>query len=137
MYIPKHPNYIKSSNLMFLSTAIALISYLLLPDYFTSTKIIIGTSIGLLVCVGLAFLVRQGIDWVKYLLLVLFVLGCIGLPFILLRIIENPISGSISIVQTIIQLWAVVLLFKVPPVPKSNSMQQFRDSISTKNDESL
>lgn len=137
MYIPKHPNYVKASNLMFCTVALGLISMVIFPGYLNSTKNIIISGLSLGLVVGLSFLIRQGFDWVKYLILVLFILGCTSLPFTIMHFAERPLLSSISILQVIMQLWALVLLFKVPPLPKSNAMQQFKDSLSSKEDGSL
>ncbi len=137
MYIPKHPNYVKSSNLMFGTVVLGLISLLLFPGYLSSTKSTIISILSLGFMVGVSFLVRQGFDWVKYLLLVLFILGCVGLPFTLMHFPERPLLTSISLIQALIQLWAIVLLFKIPPLPKNNAMQQFNDSLNAKDNEPL
>jgi hypothetical protein len=137
MYIPKHPNYVKASNLMLGTVALGFISILAFPSYLSSTKNIIVSVLSIGFVVALSFLIRQRFDWVKYLILVLFVLGCTSLPFTIMHFAERPLLSSISILQIIMQLWALVLLFKVPPLPKSNAMQQFKDSLSSKVDGSL
>jgi asparagine N-glycosylation enzyme membrane subunit Stt3 len=137
MYVPKHSNYIKASNLMFGTVALSLINFLVFPDYLSSTKNIIVSLVSLAFVVGISFLVRQGIDWLKYLLLVLFIIGCIGLPFTITNFSERPLLSMIGILQTVLQLWAIVLLFKIPAIQKINSTQQFEDNLNGKGSGSL
>ena len=109
-----HPNYIKSSNLIFGTVGLGLINFFFSSD-FLNTGQNIATAIFILVIIaGIGFLVRQGKAWVKYLLLVFTVFGLIGIPFIINNITQTPVVGLINIAQTIMQIWAMVILFKVP-----------------------
>jgi hypothetical protein len=109
-----HPNYIKSSNLILATLGLGLMNTFFSKEIFSSVQNIATAATTLLFIAGLAYLVRQGKDWVKYLLLVVMILGMFGLPFIFINIIENPVVGVLNIAQTAMQVWAVVLLFKIP-----------------------
>lgn len=107
-----HPNYIKSSNLILSIILIGCINFFLPGNSFSdgrsiATIIFIFTAIGIL-----AYLVRQGLSWVKYLLLVLSIIGTI--PSLILALSGNTIVGILNITQGILQIWAIVLLFKIP-----------------------
>jgi hypothetical protein len=109
-----HQNYIKSSNLIFGTVGLGLINLLFSTDFLNSKQNIVTVILTLLIIVGIGFLVRQGKDWVKYLLLVFTLGGLIGIPFIIKNITLRPIVGLINILQTIMQIGAMLLLFKVP-----------------------
>ena len=109
-----HSNFIKSSNLIFGTVGLGLINFFFSSDILNSGKNVAIATITLLFIIGIGFLVRRGKHWVKYLLLILTILGLIGIPFIINNILEKPIVGIINIAQTIMQLWAMILLFQVP-----------------------
>ena len=107
-------NFIKSSNLVLGTAVLGLINLLLSRDILTDVKNIAIAILTLLFIIGLGFLIRQGQNWVKYLLLVLTIVGTIGIPFIITNITEKPLIGIINLAQTVMQIWATILLFKVP-----------------------
>jgi len=109
-----HPNYIKSSNLIFGTVGLGLINFFFSSDLLSTGQNIVTAILTLVIIAGIGFLVRQGKTWVKYLLLVFTVLGLIGIPFIINNITQRPVVGLINIAQTIMQIWAMVILFKVP-----------------------
>ena len=111
-----HPNYIKSSNLIFGTVGLGLINFFFARELLNTAQNIATAILTLVIIVGLGYLVRQGKDWVKYVLLVFMVFGLISIPFIINNIVQMPIVGLINIAQTIMQLWATVLLFKVPKI---------------------
>jgi len=111
-----HPNYIKSSNLIFGTVGIGLINFFFSSDLLNTGQNIVTAILTLVIISGIGFLVRQGKNWVKYLLLVSMVFGLIGIPFIINNIIQRPVVGIVNITQTIMQLCATVLLFKVPKI---------------------
>jgi len=111
-----HPNYIKSSNLIFGTVGFGLINFFFASELLSTGQNIATAILTLVFIAGLGFLVRQGKDWVKYLLLVFLVFGLIGVPLIINNIVQRPVIGIINIVQTIMQLWATVLLFKFPKI---------------------
>lgn len=41
-------------------------------------------------------------------------MGLIGLPYIIINLKNEPIVGVINIVQTVLQIWTLVLLFVIP-----------------------
>src|SRR5690606_7404704 len=83
----------------------------------------------------LGIFVRIGQEWVKYLLLILFLLEVFFLLIFVIMIVSSPtmfqsvnnainsnprnrINGVFSIIQCFIHLWTIILLFTVP---KTNS----------------
>jgi len=106
-----NPNYIKSSNLLYLSGAIGFINLLLSPDILVSTFAIVVGVITILIILGLGLLVRMGITWIRYVLLCLVLLGLTGLPMIIDDFNSHPINGTINLIQSILQIIALILLF--------------------------
>jgi len=113
--------YIKSSNLIFGIFGLGLINLYYERHLLTDVKNIAIAVLALLFILATGFIVRIGQNWVKYLLLVLTVVGLIGVPVVLNNIVENPMSGIINVAQTILQIWALILLFRIPKT--SNAAQ--------------
>ena len=67
---------------------------------------------------GIGYLVSKGTEWIKYVLLVILILGLLGFPIVIANLKNEPVVGIINIVQTILQIWALVLLFKIPKLEK-------------------
>lgn len=108
-----HPNYIKASELIFITAGLGIINFFFSPEILSSGFAIIIAVFTLLFIAGLGVLIKQGFSWIKYLLLALFIFGLLGIPFIIKNITTNPIVGIVNIIQTILQIWALVLLFKI------------------------
>ena len=110
-----HENFIKSSNLIFISAALGLINVFLTKGELGSTKLIASAILTLLFVGGLGYIVRQGYAWIKYLLLVLMIFGLIGIVGLIIMTFEKqPLTSIVNIIQTILQTWATVLLFIIP-----------------------
>ncbi|RYU86570.1 hypothetical protein EWM62_18120 [Mucilaginibacter terrigena] len=113
-----HPNYIKSSNLIILSMLVGLMSLAFAQEPLKTLPAVLSVIITILFLGVIAFLVRRGISWMKYVLLVVFILGLAAL--ILLIIGKQHVrTGAlvVNILQTLIQLWALIRLFTIPKSP--------------------
>lgn len=109
-----HPNHKKAGNLIYLTAALGLINVLLSPETFQNTLGIIVGVFTLGIIFGIGYLAGKGNDRIKYVLLVFMILGLLSIPFIILNIVNNPLVGKINIIQTALQIYALVLLFKIP-----------------------
>jgi hypothetical protein len=109
-----HPNHTKAANVMYLSGALAAAGMIWSYEILNSIIAIFVAVTTLAFIFGMGYLISKGTDWVKYLLLILFVLGLIGLPEIALNIKTNPVQSIIYFVQSVLQAYAIILLFKVP-----------------------
>lgn len=110
--IEVHANYKKAANLIYVSAALGLINVILSPEHVNAFGIIVAIfSLGLLV--GIGYVVSTGNEWIKYVLLVLMVVGLLAIPFMLINIVNNPVVGITNIIQTILQIYSLVLLFKI------------------------
>jgi hypothetical protein len=109
-----HPNYIKSSNLIFGAVGLGLINFFFVGDLLNTGQNIAIAILTLVIIAGIGFLVRQGKDWVKSLLVVFMLFGAVCIPFMIITIVQTPVFMLVNIAQTILQLWATILLFKIP-----------------------
>ncbi|MHC0443018.1 hypothetical protein [Flavobacterium sp. 3-210] len=108
-----NPNFIKSSNLIFISAGLGLINFLLSPDILSSKKNIIISIITIVIILVVGLLIRLEITWIKYLLLILIILGLNSLPMLLKdEFSTHPLNALITILQSIAQIYATILLFK-------------------------
>lgn len=109
-----HPNYKKAAEFLYISAFLGIGNLIWKYDTLHSGFEIFIAIIVLVFGFTLAYFTSKGIEWFKYLLLVLFGLGILGIPFIISNIKNDPVVGIINIVQTLLQIWALVLLFKIP-----------------------
>lgn len=112
MRISSNLNYIKSSNLFFISAGLGLISFLLSPDILMLKSATITSVIAIFIILVLGLLIRFGISWIKYLLIVIIIFGINAFPsFIKEEFNAHPLNALIIILQAIAQIYATVLLF--------------------------
>ena len=109
-----HPNHKKAANLIYLSAVLGIINAILSSETFNNSFDIIVAIITFGIIIGIGYLVSKGNDWIKYILLVFMIIGLFAIPIVIMNIINNPIIGIINIIQTALQIFAVVLLFKIP-----------------------
>jgi hypothetical protein len=112
------PKKIKlAANLIYLSLFVGFIksvSY----ETLTNQKMLsdpqaLTVGIVTIILIGLlAYAIGQGKNWSRITLLILFILGMLGYPLLVLNEFQtNPIIGIVSIVQMGIQLYALIILF--------------------------
>lgn len=109
-----HPNYKKASNLMYLSGAVAIGNIIWLYELLNKPSTIIVAFATVAFIFGIGYLISKGNNWIKYLLAGLFLLGLISFPEVILNIKTNPILALFNITQNILQIWVLILLFKIP-----------------------
>ena len=109
-----HPNFIKSSNLILVSVGIGLINFFYVCDILTTRDNISIAVLSFLLIAGLGYLARLGKVWVKYFILVMIIWGLIGMSVIIHYQSQKLLVGVIIIPQTVLQVWALILLFKAP-----------------------
>lgn len=114
MFKSLHPNYIKSSNLIFGTVGLGVINLFLSSDILNSGKNIAIAVLTLIIIIGLGYIVRLGKSWIKYLLLVFTILGLISIPATINKLSQSYILGIINIAQTLMQAFAVFILFRIP-----------------------
>lgn len=115
-----HPNHKKSADLIYLSGALGIGNLIWTYETLDNGMKIFIASISLVFVFGIGYLVGKGTEWMKYALLVILILGLLGFPIVIANLKNEPVVGIINMVQTILQIWASVLLFKIPEL-KNNS----------------
>lgn len=108
-----HKNYLLASNLFFAYT----ISGLLVIDFSLNTLddriYIFACILFLFLLLGLGFLIRKGVRWIKFLLLIVIIWGGYhDYSSVLQTIQKNPMWAFLYIPQQITLIVVVVLLFK-------------------------
>ena len=119
----KNTNFLKSSNLMFATAGLASVNFLLLPN---SDKVLLNVFFvifALIIFVGLGFLIRSGKNSIKYFLITLILAELLtGFPGMFLIMRVTQISMIINLLQLILQVYAVILLFKIPKKLKNETI---------------
>ncbi|MEN2402913.1 hypothetical protein GKZ90_0024210 [Flavobacterium sp. MC2016-06] len=111
MKISKNPNYIKASNLIFIATILGIINFFLSPDILKSKTALIISVVTILLILAIGVVIRLGISWIKYILLVLIIIGFNSLPkYIKEELSIHPLNAIITILQSILQIYATLLL---------------------------
>lgn len=107
----------QAANLVYLSLLVGLIKSIFY-ETMTNQKILSDSkslTIGIVTIIIIGFIgykIGQGKNWARITLLVLFIIGMIGFPFIILNEFQiNPIIGVVSITQMFIQLYVLIILF--------------------------
>ncbi|MEA9413987.1 hypothetical protein [Flavobacterium sp. PL02] len=112
MKLSLNPNYIKSSNFIFISVGLGLINFLLSPHILSSKSAMIVSIITLSLLFIAGLLVRFQISWIKYLLLALILIGFNSLPSLIKEeLTTHPINAIFTILQAITLIYATILLF--------------------------
>lgn len=109
-----HPNHTKASQIMYLCGALGIGSMILNYEQFNSGMAIFIATATLAFIFGMGYLIGKGNEIVKYILIITFALGLFGLPAILANLTIDPVLGVINIIQTILQLWVIILLVRIP-----------------------
>ncbi|MGG5208497.1 hypothetical protein ACQWU4_06080 [Chryseobacterium sp. MIQD13] len=109
-----HPNHIKAANLMYLSGALSIGNMIWIYESLNSPLSTTVAAATLAFIFGMGYLAGKGTEWVKYVLLITFLIGLTGLQSLYFNLLSDPVLGILNIIQTILQIWALVLLFKIP-----------------------
>jgi hypothetical protein len=110
-----HPNFSKSSNLLFATVLLILIGMFLgkVILSFDANNIYLE-FLNIFLIGGLGLLVRLGFKWVKYLPLMLSFLYFIEAYSFLLNSSVIQIPQVLFIGQIILVVWSTILLFRIP-----------------------
>ena len=114
-----HPNYKKAADLIYLSGALGIGNVIWMYDTLDNGLKIFTALISVGFVFGIGYLISKGTGWIKFLLAVILFLGIVGIPFVIQDLENNTVVGIINILQTVLQIWALILLFKIPKKEKS------------------
>ncbi|MFZ4929896.1 hypothetical protein [Chryseobacterium sp. Mn2064] len=109
-----HPNHTRASQIMYLCGALGIGSIILNYEQFSSGMAIFIGMATLAFIFGMGYLIGKGNEIAKYILIVTFILGLFGIPSMLANLAFYPLLGIISIIQTLLQLWIIILLIRIP-----------------------
>lgn len=110
-----HQDYKKAANLTYLSGAVAVASIIWKYELLMLSPLIISISVVTVAFIfGLGYTISRGIEWIKYLLLGIFLLGLVSFLDIFTDFANSPIMGIFNIIQFVLQLWTIIILFKIP-----------------------
>ena len=104
-----HPDYKKAANIWYTSVSLGLINFFIIDP-----KGIFSGILTLLILFGLGYAISKGFDWMKYLLLAMMILGLLIMLLTFLFYTNHPVVTIINIIQTILQIWVLVVLFRIP-----------------------
>ena len=108
-----HPNFIKASNLILFTGCLSIIQFLLVGPF--TSLMIFGSLFGVVLIVVLAYLARQGYEWLKWVYVVFFGFGLKSLVVVLpLLLKSNLIASGVYILHIVFQGLVALYLFKVP-----------------------
>jgi|AVFP01.1.fsa_nt_gi preprotein translocase subunit Sss1 len=112
------PKKIKQASLLVYVSLIVGLLKSALYETMTNQKILsdpksLTIAIVTILIIGfLGYKIGQGKNWARITLLILFVIGMLGFPFVILNEFQmSPIIGIVSIAQMLIQLYVLVILF--------------------------
>lgn len=114
-----HPNYKKAADLIYLSGALGIGNVIWMYDTLDNGLKIFTALISVGFVFGIGYLISKGTEWIKFLIAVILFLGILGIPFVIQDLENNTVVGIINILQTVLQIWALILLFKIPKKEKS------------------
>ena len=49
-----------------------------------------------------------------FVLLFFVIIGTVGIPIMVMNLTQEPLLASINILQGVLQMWATILLFRIP-----------------------
>ena len=108
---------------MFATAGLVNVNFLLLPNIDKIPINIFFTVFACSIFVATGFLIRSANLWVKYLIISLIITElAIGFPGMFLIMRVNRISMIINLLQIILQIYAVILLFKIPKKLKNETI---------------
>ena len=99
-----------ASKLIYASAAIGMLNALLSFDVFTKQDWIAG-FLSMFMIIAIGVLTAKGYSWVKYLLIVLVVVGLSEFSYVIQDLKEYPINGVLSILMAVLQVIATMTLF--------------------------
>lgn len=111
------PEYLKASNVVFAVVGVKLLTYVFNAitqpiGIFASILSIISVAITLGIWGGLALILRNRIDWSRYVLAVLAGLSVISTVISLFSIMEFPVVVILGLIATGLTIWAALIVLK-------------------------
>ncbi|MBK7029435.1 MAG: hypothetical protein IPH45_09550 [Bacteroidales bacterium] len=112
-------NFVKSSNIIFLSIGLGMVSFLLREENLSQRSHLYISLTSWILLAGIGLLIRKGYNWVKYLMLLLTIINIYSISLIFQVVNDKLLSGILGVAPLLIQVWATVILF-IPPSDSEN-----------------
>lgn len=116
-----HPHHVAAGNIIFFSAILGFANLILNFDIVTFNSNMWLDVMGLLLFMLMGYYAQRGSETIKYFFLLLFILASMGVIDLILKGQMNLLFNTICLVQCILQIWAVILLFRVPKRQKKSS----------------
>jgi len=112
MKTTNRPNFIKSSNLLFMTVGLIIISSIITQMFIShETNSLFMTIVNLLFISSVGLIIRRGVSWTKYLSLALLILYLIEASTFLISPEVNLNQQIIFVMQIILVTLATIVLF--------------------------
>lgn len=112
MKTTNRPNFIKSSNLLFMTVGLIIISSIITQMFIShETNSLFMTIVNLLFVSSVGLIIRRGVSWTKYLSLALLILYLIEASTFLISPEVNLNQQIIFVMQIILVTLATIVLF--------------------------
>ncbi len=109
--IPKE-NLVKASRMIFISACLATIRFVVYLFLNTTPPSITTSIISIGILLVLAFFIRAGLEWARWLFLFLLIIGVMFSPFAAFALGVDPIGMILYTFQLILQIYAGILMFR-------------------------
>jgi hypothetical protein len=112
MYKTSNSNFVIASYLIFIMTGLGVIKYFYYPKSMLDLETISIAIFNLVFFSGLGVLVRQGYNWIKYLILVFAIVGLLNIYQVMIIFPDRPtVIGFTMIAQRFILVAATIMIF--------------------------
>jgi hypothetical protein len=109
-----HKNYQKACNLIIAALLLDPIEFFISKYLGMSNDELVFELLGLVFIAFTAYVARRGVDWVKYILLILTLLGVATVVMSVKYAAVATAPLLITVLQVIVMAWATFLLFQIP-----------------------
>ncbi len=104
-----------------------VISFLTRVEFAVTFAVLTCSSVSLILTIYIATKIADGRNWARWLMLILVVLGAAAIICDYRSYISQPLVGSATVIVTLLQISAVILLFRQPANAWFNSTIQVQE----------
>jgi hypothetical protein len=117
-----HPNHTKAARLLYLSAVLYVPTMILNADRLDNVFGIIVSVVTLMLITAIGYAASRGSNNIKFLLLVILIVGLGAVPSMLFRLFVEPFIGIIEIAGAVLQFYALVLWFQTSPISRKQPL---------------
>ena len=118
-----HPKAILSSTLTRISAVVVVVEYLIQIAFYDKEPFGWGRFLSVVLLLAIAYIIRSGRLWIRWVLLALMIIGVSAMIFALFSSASNKpttLDWCVIVVQNALQITATLLLFFPYHVPKAD-----------------